>query len=312
METTISISVTQTPVQEQTQIQDSVLQLYQTQQNQQAVNNILNIATLPSTMTIMPSDPSLKDPAITRLIEQKKEWAAAARAETDPVCNSPEEIIAKYKQEFAAHVTQRSDFYLQHEREACIAAGVPIVQIPDSVIYQLTHLSGQDDSSAYIDTICHQSSNQACIDTLIAQLEDLNRDIDNEKKKLDGLFKEMLIQSGRNAATYKKPVELESLVMVNLTNTQLAYLRQNNEALVNLNYPAPDGTEAPDTFESHKKQVTECSLRITALSNERSDVQSKLLLAQSKALNESKMNPSRVLSGEEIVSNYIHSTFFDD
>ncbi len=249
VQTQVQESQNQTQVQEsQNQTQDKATNFYLYEHDRSAklaenvetfvsspeVLSITHDASKPSTIVVQQSDASLRDPEIIKLTEENKRKALETRLETDTIMKTPEDIIARYKKEHAHRI--RGSFYLTHEREACIAAGVPIVQIPDSVIYQLTHLGGQEDSSHLIDTLHHNLSNQSTMDVLLAKLEACNAKV---------------------AA---------------LQNTQ------SNE--------------------------------LATYTNERSMLQTMLITEQAKALQEMRLNPSRVLSGDEVVSNHHFNTVF--
>ena len=51
------------------------------------------------------------------------------RLHNDVIDNSPEKMIARYKTEFESKIP--CSFYQQHEKEACIAANVPLVQFEE-------------------------------------------------------------------------------------------------------------------------------------------------------------------------------------
>lgn len=261
---------------------------------------------------VLQSDPNLKSVEViadhTKALQEAKELRASADAQPE----SKEAIIEKYKKEFQLRPQLRSKFFLDHEREACIAAEVPIVQIPDSVIYQLTHIAGQEDNSSYIDLIQPMNPHQRELDLLTSQLEEKNALMAKYRAELSAALQAIVdLQNQRvQQATQQvlqeqkiSPISLSSETMRTLTSNETTLLATANQSLTLTN--TLNNTEYTTKLEQLRAQITTISDKINATNNDRIDIQSNLVVVQSKALSFTSTAAPKLLSGEEIVSNYM-------
>lgn len=118
------------------------------------------------------SDPSLKSKEITAQTQEALASAKQTRDSDELLPPNRKDAIRRYKEEFEKPERYRSKFFLEHEKKTYSTADVPLVQIPDSAIYQVTHLFGNEDNSACIDTIHYSTNlNHGELSSLVSQLE---------------------------------------------------------------------------------------------------------------------------------------------
>lgn len=265
---------------------------------------------------VLQSDPTLKSVEVIAAHTKALQEAKELRASTDAQPESKEAIIEKYKKEFQLRPQLRSRFFLDHEREACIAAEVPIVQIPDSVIYQLTHIAGQEDNSSYIDLIQPMNPHQRELDLLTSQLEEKNTLITKYRAELSAALQAIVdlqnqrVQKAVQQATQQilqeqkiSPITLPNETMRTLTSNETTLLATTNQSLTSVN--TISDTEYTTKLEQLRAQITTISDKINATNNDRIDIQSNLVVVQSKALSFASTAAPKLLSGDEIVSNYM-------
>lgn len=263
---------------------------------------------------ILQSDPTLKNAEViaAEALKNAKENRELPDAQPD----SKEAIIEKYKREFQLRPALRSKFFLDHEREACIAAEVPIVQIPDSVIYQFTHIAGQEDNSSCIDLIQPMNPHQRELDLLTSQLEEKNALMSKYRAELVAALQAIVdlqnqrVQQAVQQATQQIlqeqkvfPITLPNETMRTLTSNETALLSKANQSLT-LTNPL-DNAEYTTKLEQLRAQIATITDKINATNNDRIDIQSNLVVVQSKALSFASTAAPKLLSGDDIVSNYI-------
>lgn len=261
---------------------------------------------------VLQSDPTLKSVEViaahTKALQEAKELRASADARLD----SKEAIIEKYKKEFRLRPQLRSSFFLDHEREACIAAEVPIVQIPDSVIYQLTHLAGQEDNSSHIDLIQPANTHQRELDLLTSQLEEKNTLMTKYRAELSVALQAIVdLQNQRVQQATQQVLQEQKISLITLPNETMRILTSNETTLLataNQSLTSTgtfDSAEYTTKLEQLRAQITTISDKINATNNDRIDIQSNLVVVQSKALAFASTAAPKLLSGDEIVSNYM-------
>lgn len=271
---------------------------------------------------VLQSDPTLKSVEVIAAHAAALRDAKKIRALTEAPLDSKEIIIEEYKKEFQLDPQLRSKFFLEHEREACKAAEVPIVQIPDSVIYQLTHIAGQEDSSSYIDLIQPINPHQRDLDILTAQLEEKNALMTTYRVELSTALQAIVdlqnqrVQQVVQQATQQilqeqkiSPISISSETMRSLTSKETALLSTANQSLSTVNIV--NNTEYDTKLEQFRAQIADISSKINVTNNDRIDIQSNLVVAQSKALSFASTAAPKMLSGDEIVSNYMFNNIYD-
>ena len=271
---------------------------------------------------VLQSDPTLKSVEVIAAHANALRGAKKIRALTEAPLDSKEIIIEEYKKEFQLDPQLRSKFFLEHEREACTAAEVPIVQIPNSVIYQLTHIAGQEDSSSYIDLIQPMNPHQRELDILTAQLEEKNALMTTYRVELSTALQAIVdlqnqrVQQVVQQATQQilqeqkiSPISLSSETMRSLTSKETALLSTVNQSLSTVNIV--NNTEYDTKLEQFRAQIADISGKINVTNNDRIDIQSNLVVVQSKALSFASTAAPKMLSGDEIVSNYMFNNIYD-
>jgi len=259
------------------------------------------------TITILQSNPTLRAPEVHAAEAKAREFALRDRIGYHAKLENKEDIVQRYLDERKLPITMRSPFYLDFEREACAAAGVPLVIIPDSVIVQLLAV-GQDSSSHLIDTI----NSSAPTNVFVSQLEELNIKVESERKKLsDALNRLQRLQAEYVQGVVNQAVgnfEMPHIILDSkqLTTEDLSILNTINNTFTNM-LALPSKSEEEFKTQSHALvlEIEKLSKGIAALNNDRLDLQSKILVENNKTSHQYV----RELSGEEIVSNFWFSEF---
>lgn len=272
----------------------------------------------PSQMSqVLNSDPTFKSAeVVTTNAEALKKAEENREIQDGQPADSKEDIIEKYNKEFQLPSERRSRFFLDYEKEACIAANVPIVQIPDSVLYQLTQLIGQEDNSSYIDLVQNVNPHQQKLDLLTSQLEEKNALMAKYRAELSAALQAIVdlqnqrVQQAVQQATQQilqeqkiLPITLPNETMRTLTSNETSLLTNANQSLT-LAHTLNDAEYATKLTQLRDK-ITAISDKINATNNDRIDIQSNLVIEQTKALSFIAATPPKLLSGDEIISNYM-------
>lgn len=272
----------------------------------------------PSQMSqILNSDPTFKSAeVVTTNAEALKKTEENREIQNEQPADSKKDIIEKYNKEFQLPSERRSRFFLDYEKEACIAANVPIVQIPDSVLYQLTQLIGQEDNSSYIDLVQNVNPHQQKLDLLTSQLEEKNALMAKYRAELSAALQAIVdlqnqrVQQAVQQATQQilqeqkiLPITLPNETMRTLTSNETSLLTNANQSLI-LAHTLNDAEYATKLTQLRDK-ITAISDKINATNNDRIDIQSSLVIEQTKALSFIAATPPKLLSGDEIISNYM-------
>jgi putative ubiquitin-RnfH superfamily antitoxin RatB of RatAB toxin-antitoxin module len=266
---------------------------------------------------VLKLDPTFKSAEVgTTNAEALKKAEENREIQDGQPADSKEDIIEKYNKEFQLPSERRSRFFLDYEKEACIAANVPIVQIPDSVIYQLTQLICQEDNSSYIDLVQNVNPHQQKLDLLTSQLEEKNALMAKYRMELSAALQAIVdlqnqrVQQAVQQATQQilqeqkiLPITLPNETMRTLTSNETALLTNANQSLTLAN--TLNDAEYATKLTQLRDKITAISDKINATNNDRIDIQSNLVIEQTKALSFIAATPPKLLSGDEIISKYM-------
>lgn len=180
----------------------------------------------------------------------------------------------------------------------CLAAGVPLIQIPTSVIHELTDVTNTE---AYrpIDTVVPGIANQKKIDDLSNSLVGLtdkikatHADIKIKNSELEKLRLQYIDASNQ-------PKQNQTALDFNVLSKLPEAVREAYLAAHSSTYQSADfikeQIEKVSSFLSIQKELIE------QLNAERNEVQMSLIIEQGKALKFIQANPAYTLSGDEII-----------
>ncbi len=222
----------------------------------------------------------------------------------------------------------RSTYTVDTQALECKDAGVPLVQIPQSVIYELTNGRCQDDANrlraetAYnnngylIDSIggvieLSNTQTQAIepsstlLSELTSKLEDLNSQIEAARSNVQKLLADM--QDLQNTyitnlacCAIKQndlhPITLDSTTMLAMTIIEINQLEKINKfyktGITGLSIPAITD-DFKFAIETIKQELAVNAATILAITNERADVQAKLITEQSKFMTTQPKQPTQ-------------------
>jgi small-conductance mechanosensitive channel len=202
-----------------------------------------------------------------------------------------------------------------------------IVQTPNGVIYEFKPLPGQEDNSIPIDLLHSKNPYQADLKNLTQQLEEKNIAINEVRNELQNRLLDInnMVNSDSQITLSKEDIsslittaqtELQNMInrnnkitlsteaIYNLTTAELKMLNETIEILNNV-------STIPVSYIEKLKLVDKLVKILICLKNDRNELISKLVVLQYKAFSFASENPQRVLSGDEIVSNYMfHDIYY--
>jgi len=214
--------------------------------------------------------------------------------------------------------------FLDADLQKCRDANVPMVCIPQSVIYELTNFTNNGYNNEQ-DIIHHTLSNQDRLDSLTKELENIHKYINSTKTNLDialELAKQQyadytsLFIHNNKINNFDFPdvsafaaIELPKTAEEKLSSNQLTAINDLNKLFSGIRCEKKENVEealnaCKEQLVKTKKHVEELSNYLLKLENQKSAVQTELLLEQGRAIIELKNNPARVLDGDEILRNH--------
>lgn len=212
---------------------------------------------------------------------------------------------------------------LHAEMRRCRDADVPMVCVPQSVIYELTNISKNGYNNEQ-DTIHHELSNQNKLDCLCKHLETVSHAIKTTISNLDIALKiaeseythytTLFIHSNKaNNFDFPDVSSFASIDISKAAEEKLSDDQKNTIAKLNKLFAGVkcDKKDVEDALNESKKSlnnttnhIVKLSATLVKLEKEKAEIQTELILEQSRALAELKNNPARVLEGEEILQNH--------
>jgi hypothetical protein len=218
----------------------------------------------------------------------------------------------------------------EKELKECRDANVPLVSIPQSVIYELTNVTLNGNNNEQ-DIIHHTLSNQSKLDELTQKL----KQYDNDMEHLSSSLNFWLVAANKEYAKYislyetsLKPIEkhdLSTLFELNISkNVELLLSNEQIKGIENLRdlYKGLGFVDKKYIYEllesqkkiiqRHNKLIEHYAKSIVELNTFKNNTQTELILEQGRAISELKTNPARLLSGDEILRNHWENALMEE
>jgi hypothetical protein len=205
--------------------------------------------------------------------------------------------------------------------ERCRVAGVPVVSIPQSVIFELTNYSNNG-LNYQQDIVVHTLSNKSRLDQLNAEISKLDENISTNENKINeqiaaskSYYEAYLtcMLNRENASFTVSAINLPSNIQMMLSSKTNSLINETNELLTsgNFNHMIRGSNGDPDVclkfLNESKTLIEKYANDIFRLKMEKIQVLSDLVREQGKAMTEIQQNPSHELTGDEILTNYYES-----
>jgi hypothetical protein len=220
-----------------------------------------------------------------------------------------------YKPHIAGAYSKHHPYDHDQTIERCRLAEVPLVQISQAVIYDLTC---KNKISHEIDVLTHTLSNQSILNSLRLEMDNIEFEVTSLENKLNEellksrAYYESYVQclfnkNGQNIVVdaIVLPSNIQNMLSINTnkllkeTNSLLTTGQIDNDISNN-----GDPAICLKYLSESKNTIAKYADEIFHLKSKKLEVLSNLVNEQGKAMLEMQKNPSHELSGEEIWENY--------